>query len=154
MELIEFRLPNVAFRRQIPKSDCLGHLDRFDLPGTSEILPVCQMFSRSLKSPYLSLARFPRWLAAVISLEVLSLGPGRTRVRCEVESARRTPEPTALTTMALHLYSGHLNNLFRFLITEARSGSPREDANAAEALALLDCRFYHMLRTYDTHCRE
>lgn len=80
-------------------------------------------------------------------------GPGRTRVRCEVESTCRTTEPTALTTMAL-LYSGHLNNLFRFLITEARSGSPREDANAAEALALLDCRFYHMLRTYDTHCRE
>lgn len=35
---------------------------------------------------------------------------------------RRMPRlPTVhLTTMALHLYSGHWNNLFRFLITEAQ----------------------------------
>lgn len=70
------------------------------------------------------------------------------------DSTNGERKPTALPAMPLHLYSGHWNNLFRFLITEARSGTPRENANAAEALALLDCRFYHMLRTYDTHCHE
>lgn len=87
---------------------------------------------------------------------------GRTRLekgeRRTANGERRTPnderKPTVLSAMPLHLYSGHWNNLFRFLITEARSGTSRENANAAEALALLDCRFYHMLRTYDTHCHE
>lgn len=58
-------------------------------------------------------------------------------------------KPTVLPAMLLHLYSGHWNNLFRFLITEARSGTPRENANAAEALALLDCRFL----SYAAHLR-
>lgn len=31
---IKFWSPNVVFRRQIRESNCPGHLDRFELPGT------------------------------------------------------------------------------------------------------------------------
>lgn len=75
------------------------------------------------------------------------------RTRSDIDDTERETNANN-TTMALRLYSGHWNNLFRFLITEARTCTPRENASVAEALALLDCRFYHMLRICDTHCHE
>lgn len=82
------------------------------------------------------------------SIKIFKDGLGRLSTISNVESS------PIITTMTFRLYNGHWNNLFRFLITEARSETPRENANAAEALALQDCRFYHMLRIYDRHCHE
>jgi len=73
LELNEFWLPNVAFRCQIPESNCLGHLDRFDLPGTSEFCrsakrfrgrwSLCICLSRvfPVDSPPSSLSKFSLW---------------------------------------------------------------------------------------------